>query len=287
MSPIFFALVSYFSWGVGDVIGTITARKLGAFSVMLWSTIISLILMTFYAPFAADELVGLTPFVLGANIAIAAVWLVGWFAFSKALIIGNPSLVGTIASSFSAVAALISIVFLKEVLSWQQSGAIIIIFLGILLATLTKEVFKHKKLIEKGTSFALLSMVCFGVAAAFQKIPVSLIGWFWPQYITFLVFLSLLFLLRAVRHVKIQKPTFKHVLGLLIIQNIILRTGEFTYNAAISKGLVAIVAPIAGSYITLFVPLAFFVFREPITKQQIGGIIITVIGIVCLSVISV
>lgn len=63
--------------------------------------------------------------------------------------------------------------------------------------------------------------------------------------------------------------------------------GTFSYNFAISIGQVALIAPIAGSSSTLFVVLAFLVFKDPIRRQQIVGIITTLIGIVLLSVFSI
>lgn len=55
----------------------------------------------------------------------------------------------------------------------------------------------------------------------------------------------------------------------------------------ISKSSVAVIVPIAGSSPTLFALLAFFVFKESITKQQILGIVTTLVGIVFLSIFSI
>ena len=67
----------------------------------------------------------------------------------------------------------------------------------------------------------------------------------------------------------------------------LVRVAEFSYNLGISKGLVTIVAPIAGANPTLFVVLAFLFLKDPITKQQIIGIITTLIGIALLSFLSI
>ena len=73
----------------------------------------------------------------------------------------------------------------------------------------------------------------------------------------------------------------------LIINSAMVGSGSLSFNYAISKGLVAIVAPIAGSYPTLFALLAFLVFKDSITRQQIFGIGVTLMGIVLLSFFSV
>jgi len=74
---------------------------------------------------------------------------------------------------------------------------------------------------------------------------------------------------------------------LLLPASLLISIGGFSYDIAISQGLVAVVAPIASSSVTLFVVLAFIFLKDPITRQQIIGIITTLIGIVLLSIFSV
>jgi len=90
-----------------------------------------------------------------------------------------------------------------------------------------------------------------------------------------------------VKGLRIEKPTENKALIPLVVSTILVRVAELSYNFAISKGLVAVVAPIAGANITLFVLLAFLIFKDPITKQQIIGIITTLTGIVLLSIFSI
>ena len=72
----------------------------------------------------------------------------------------------------------------------------------------------------------------------------------------------------------------------MVVSTTLVRIAEFSYNAGIGKGLVSIVAPIAGANPILFIILAFIFFKDKITRQQILGIITTLIGIVLLSVLS-
>jgi uncharacterized membrane protein len=129
-------------------------------------------------------------------------------------------------------------------------------------------------------------MLSWGIWIALLKIPVSKIGWFWPNYITFLLF-PLVFLYIKFRKFPIERPTINHAFIPLIVSIALVRVAEFSYNFGISKGLVTIVAPIAGANPTLFVVLAFLFFKDKITKQQIAGIVITLAGIVLLSFFSI
>lgn len=89
------------------------------------------------------------------------------------------------------------------------------------------------------------------------------------------------------RGIKLEKVTKNKAFLILVIATVLVRLAEFAYSLGISYGQVAIVAPIAGANPTLFVLLSFLIFKDPITRQQIAGIITTLIGIVLLSVFSV
>ncbi len=289
MPAIFYALISYVTWGTGDIFSTIISRKLGAFSMTFWGALLSLLLMSFYAPFVLSDLSKLTLLIAVVNLIMSVLFLVGWLTYAQALIDGNPSLVGSIVGAYAGITSLLSVIFFKETLSSLQVLFILTILFGIVLSTLDiKSMIRTKSVVTgKGTLLAVISMVAFAIYATFIRIPVYALGWFWPSFLIYLSFLPMLFLIARFRRITLKKPTYKNALVPMIIGTIILRTGEFTYNIAISKGLVAVVAPIAGAYITLFVPLAFFFFKEPVTKQQIVGILITICGIVALSVVSV
>ena len=84
-----------------------------------------------------------------------------------------------------------------------------------------------------------------------------------------------------------QSPVHQGAFWPLLTQVVLLTGGGFSLNFALEKGLTSIVVPIAGAYPALFVLLAFLVFKDPITRQQIAGIITTLVGIVLLSVFSV
>lgn len=87
--------------------------------------------------------------------------------------------------------------------------------------------------------------------------------------------------------IALQKPNYKNALMPIIICTLLLRIGDFSFNIGISKGMTAVVAPISGAFPTLFALLSFFVFKDPIKKQQILGIIVTLVGIVLLSALSI
>lgn len=287
MEAIVFALVSYFTWGTGIFFESVVARRLRWYSLTFWAFLSSVIVLSLYIPFAIKDLVGLTFNLLILILFLAFIGiLMGTIFYYEALRIGNRALVGTIASSFPAVAVVLSIIFLGERVSIQQTVAIIVIFTGLLLSIVDINAFSNRNLINKATLFAIITMFSWGIYITFIKIPVEKVGWFWPNYITFLLF-PLIFVYLKLKKIKLEMPTTNNALIPLLVSTVLVRIAELSYNFAISKGLVTVVAPIAGANPTIFVILAFLFFKDPITRQQVVGIITTLIGIVLLSIFSV
>ena len=287
MPAIFFALISYIGWGIGILLEAVVARKLGFYSLIFWTYVLSFVLMSFYAPFATGDLKNLTIgiFFLILILSFQALFL-GAFFYYEALRIGNRVLVGTIVSSSPFVSMILSVIFLGERLNNQQFIAIIIIFLGLLLSVINFKQIKSKDLFSKASLLALITMLSWGIYLAFIKIPVNQIGWFWPFYLYYFLF-PIAFIFLKLKKLPLEMPTKNNALAFIIGSVILARVAELSYSFAISKGQVAVVAPIAGANPTLFVILAFLFFKDPITKQQILGIITTLIGIVLLSIFSV
>ena len=288
MSAIMFALISYFAWGTGVFGEAIVVRRLHSYSLIFWSFLLSLLLAAPYALFQLDSFALYTPILLILNFFLAlSTLLLGTVAYYEALKRENPVLVGTIASSFPFVTIIASLVFLGERVSQKQVLAIAIILIGLLLSMIKFEMFTRRKIaVHPPILLAFLAMIVWGLYFTFIKIFVEKVGWFWPNYIAFFAF-PLIFLYTKLRKVKIEKFTKNNALVPLVLSTILVRIAEFSYNAGISRGLVSIVAPIAGANPTLFVLLAFLFFKDKITKQQIIGIVTTLVGIVLLSIFTV
>lgn len=285
MISILFALISYVGWGIGDIFLAIASRKIGGYSSAFWTYIIGIIIGSMVAPFYFYELYSLTLPIFIINIFLGILIISGWVTYNEALQIGNASMVGTISSSFAAITVILSIIIFKDPITFTQIVAIVIIFLGLLLSTLEISEWKRGKLFNKGILLALFTMISWGIVYALIRIPIQVIGWFWTGYIYALLSPIILLFMR-VRKIPLQKPASYKALSLLIFCTMFLASAEYSFNFAISKGYTSIVAPIAGSYPTLFVVIAFFVFKDKITKQQIAGVITALAGIVLLSITS-
>lgn len=280
---IIFAFAAYFGWAIGAFFETVAARRINSYSLTFWGLVIGAVLSSFYLPFAISLANGFTLSILCLNLLLALFFIGGIIIYYEALKIENRSLTGTIAQSFPAFTVIFSILFLGEKLNSIQSAAIIITFIGLVLCVYDfKDTSSEKKTLNKGTILALAVSISWGIYFAFIKLVIEKVGWFWPNYIVFLLF-PLLFLFMRSRKVKLESPVSNNVFWPLVISIILVRVAEYSYNFAITQGQIALVAPIAGANPTLFALLSFALLKDPIRKSQIWGIMVTLAGIVLIS----
>lgn len=286
MTQILFALLAFFGWGTGDIYGGKVARTIGGYSSVFWLYIFSILSASAYIPFALADLQNLSFDCVLILAVLSICSVIPMITLYKGLQVGNASLVGTIGAAFTSITVILSMVFLEEKISSNQILSIIAIFLGVFLLSINLNLLRGKKtLSDKGLPYALISMVLWGVYYTFIKIPVKEIGWFWPSYFTLFSF-PLIYLLVKINKGVIKYPKSVKILSFSILNAVLLNIGAFAYNFALIEGKAAIVAPIAGSYPLLFVLLANSVFKDKITKQKTLGIIISLTGIISLSIFS-
>ena len=286
MIAIIFALVSLLGWGVGDVFTTFASRKVGSYNSTFYGYLFGGLFSAFYIPFALSnwKLFSLPMILLTAFLSV--VCLIGFFSYNEGLKIGNSSLVGTIAGAFTSIVVILSLLFLGEKLATEQLLSIMLIFVGLLLSSINIADLKNKKaMINKGTALALVAMVCWAIYFTFIKIPVQKAGFFWPTFLANVVSVPII-LLFGLKRIKVPKVSIQSGFPAALLSGILLTIGSFGFNLAISGGLSSVVAPVAGAYPALFALLAFFIFKDPITRQQKLGMVGTLFGIILLAYFS-
>ena len=284
---ILFALIALVGWGVGDIFGTKVARKIGNVYGFFWLHIFALLFSSLYIPWAGrieNFTYLLLAFLLGLIVSFSSL------LYFRGLEVGNASLVGTIAGSFSIITIALSMIFFGEKVTLVQLMGIILVILGVILSSFKIEDSKRKTwqsfLSNPGIIYALIAMVGWGIYFAFIRIPAEKIGWFWSYYpANFTAFLLIPFgLIKSNAFDIFKKPqTFTHTVLFMILVTI----ATFAYNLGILRGLTSIVAPISGSYPVLFVILTRIVFKDRLSRQQKLGVISALAGILVISFASV
>jgi drug/metabolite transporter (DMT)-like permease len=281
--------VSYVGFASGDFVSVFLSKKLNPILLTVLSCMLRIFFYLLFSPFFWPLLSGLTWQIFIINILIGSSTVLGYVLFYKAISKTNPAIAGSIASSWSAPALLYSIVFLGEKITVVQSLFILLILIGIFLVSFELQALKKISLRQdSGIRYALVVMFLWAVCGSFIKIPIAHIGWYWATLFQLTPSIVLIpFALQKIEIKKLNKSKVFNTLPQLLLYVVITMIAESSYNIAISTGQASLVAPIGGSYSTLFVILAFIFFKDKITKQQIVGVVATIVGIACLAFASV
>lgn len=283
MLAIGFALLAFIGWGAGNVFGGLVSRKIGGYSTTFWQYIFCFLLSSLYLPFAWGDLAKFNENILIWTIILNVFGVIPVVFLYEGMRIGNATIAGTISSAFSAIVVILSVIFLGDRLNLGQIIAVVIIILGVIYSSVDLKTVRIKSLFtDKSVPYALAAMIGWGIYFAFIRIPVQQVGWFWPAYMSALS-LPLLFLYMKFRNIPLVIIKDRQSIGWTFLNALAINGAAFAYNLTILSGQISVVAPIAGSYPVLFVILSRFIFKDKITKQQLAGIIITLLGIVYLS----
>lgn len=286
MIAIVFSLIAALSWGTADIFGGLVAKKIGGYSSALWSYILSLVLTSFYVPFALHQLSNITWESIIWLILLTPLGIIPLMSLYEGIKVGNASLVGTIAGASGGLTVILSVIFLKESVNLIQIISIIAILIGLALSSLDFKSLNFKQMLsDRGVPYALITLITWGVYFAFIKIPINNIGWFWPAYFSWLGF-PLVIIFMKIKKIAIEIPKGNKTWSFSVINSLLLAVALFAFNIALSYGQNSIVSPLSSSYPALFAILAYFVFKDRLNKQQILGIIITLGGVISLSLAS-
>ncbi len=277
-----FALGAFFLWGLADVFAALSSRRVGNLATFVVIQLVGLGLFLILFPFFAGTF---DLFYFCIAFVLAVVDSLGLIFFYKAFEEGNVSLNGTIAGSFGLVTVIIALVFFGETLSNLAEVGILLVFVGLVMATLKfKELLGNnlaKSFSDRGVLFAFLTMLFWGIYFGFLRIPVEKIGWYWAMLpLSFMLPFIIVFpsIRKNLKQI-VKKPTDYNY---SVLHSLTAFGGTIAFNLGIGVGNTSLVAPIASASPILFVVLSRFVFKDRLTHQQWAGIVLALLGIVIL-----
>lgn len=286
IAVVLLALVAHVGYALADFSGAVGARKFSSRAMSLMAWVAGVLIYFVLAPFLLDLHFYLWPVLVAAftGVLFAIVFPLFLIAVEK----GNATLGGVVAGTFPFWIVILSIIFYDETLTYAQTGGIALIIVGIVLSALhlTRKTRLHN-LLNKYTFLALLVSLLWGIGYTIYKYPVDKLGWFETGFINSIV--------GTITSIVWLYPKLKGKLSIIIkrhwrfplLNALYGVTATLAYGFALTKGNSSIVGPLAGSYSGLYAILSYFKFKETLTKLQVLGVIIIVIGIITLSYFSV
>ncbi len=281
---IILGLITFIGWGTGDLFTIVSARKIGANLTTFWVFFFSFALALLFYPLAPHNLSGITFPLLILNIFLGILFVSGNVLISEAFRLSSAPLVGIIIQAFPAVVLLLSSLIFKDSISPLKWVFITVIFVGVFLCSVDiRKLKRSERIIDKGTGLALVAMVFLSAFFTFSRPLINAYGWYLPSLIATACFPVIFVFIKKKKEKFYFPKTWKIIVACFLV-GLLIRSGDFALNWGLSiPDASSIVAPIAGASPILFVTMSYLFFKDKLNKQQILGILITLIGIVFLT----
>jgi drug/metabolite transporter (DMT)-like permease len=275
LSALALALGASLAWGVADFVGPLWGRTWGALRVLLWAQLAGVAAIA-----AAVAIRGQGPHGWQILLAIPAALsgTLGLYAYYRGMAVGAMSVVAPIAG----VSAIVPVVFgiaTGDSLSAAQVAGVVCAILGVGLASL--EHHEGTRRVAAGVGLAALAAVGFG----FYFPPMHAAGstdFWWASILFRTTAFTVVAAAVAVRRPPLRlRPRDLVIVAAVGVGDTI---GNVLYAASSSHGLVSLTSVLASLYPIVTVMLAAAVLHEHVAVSQRAGIVLTLTGVVLISV---
>lgn len=272
-------IIAVLMWGLADFFGAKASRQTGSIRAAFWSQVISvsIFVIIFLIFFGLPSLSGIEiGLIVLAGFLNASAMIARYESFKR----GKLGVTSPIVNSYPLITLILVILFLGESIGFLQIiGALLIIIGGVLSSFKLHKI--HVDGIPDGVSFALVSMITYGILFALVGNLVDKMGWFIP---VFLLRLSQMPFLAAYAYGTKTSFKFPKEAWLPIVMVGLATTFAFaSYGLGVSIASSATVAPLLAAIPLTGAILARVFFKEKLDTNQIIGIVGIAIGIVLLA----
>lgn len=281
---VLFALFTLFLWGGGDFLIQRTTRQIGNWETVFLIGLFGTILLT---PFVYQDVVRyLSAASIIAVLAVASIFgLVASLFDFESLKKGKIAAVEPILALEIPTVAVLSLIFLKEVLSLLELFLIAVIIIGLVLVSLREHNFKllRSKGLEKGVILMTIAAILMGGTAFFvgygSRITNPLfVNWFVAIIATVFMAAYLFFKGTLPRLVKNVLKSPKLVFTTCLFDNL----AWISFAAAVLFIPITIAMTLSENFIAVAVLLGLIVNREMLRLHQKIGFVLALAGTVVL-----
>ena len=281
---VLFALFTLFLWGGGDFLIQRTTRQIGNWETVFLIGLFGTILLT---PFVYQDVVRyLSAASIIAVLAVASIFgLVASLFDFESLKKGKIAAVEPILALEIPTVAVLSLIFLKEVLSLLELFLIAVIIIGLVLVSLRERNFKllRSKGLEKGVILMTIAAILMGGTAFFvgygSRITNPLfVNWFVALIATVFMAAYLFFKGTLPRLVKNVLKSPKLVFTTCLFDNL----AWISFAAAVLFIPITIAMTLSENFIAVAVLLGLIVNREMLRLHQKIGFVLALAGTVVL-----
>lgn len=273
-------------WGLADCTAATVSRLTGSFQVVLGFHLISvaalggIVLVTG----AIDDM---APAEALPVVWVGALGAISYACFYKSLEIGPISIVSPIISAYAAVTLVLAVIVLEESLTAGQTLAVVIVMLGVLLASADlARVHRIERRQAFGIALALVTSIAVGgfvFGSAYYAIDH---GWLLPLFLA--RGFSAVFLVTAAARDRAWR--FEGVssrwLGLVAVLALVDTAGYVAFNLGAERAETSIVSAASAPYAVIPIVAGVLLLRERPGRIQWAGVVAVIAGVVLLGLLS-
>ena len=275
MEPLLLALGASLAWGVGDFVGPLVSRSIGALPVLFWAQVGGVASIVIAVAVRGEGPVGWAVlYAIGA----AFGGMLGLAAYYRGMVAGAMSVVAPIAGA-SAVIPVVFGIATGDSPSVAQVFGVVCALLGVALASV--EHHEGQRRVAAGAGLALLAACGFGFYFPWMHAAGKVDFW-WAS----LVFRTTALLLVASVAAGARPPLRirPRYLAIACAVGIVDTAGNVSFAASSGKGLISLTAVLASLYPVVTVLLAASTLHEHVARLQKAGIALTLAGVVLIGV---
>jgi drug/metabolite transporter (DMT)-like permease len=282
-----YGLLSALSWGISTLLAAVAARRIGALRTVVIGEAAGLAgywTLFLFGHFSLRGVGGGTAWllVLAGVIAVA-----GYLAMYRGLESGHVGLVSAISACYGGVIAVLSVVLLREHLTAAAIAGIAATVAGVMVAVTQRGTAPGAtpngvRAPAIGVAFGLVAALCYGVGGFMIGRYTLNLGWLVPVVVArggaMVILLGLLATpLRGPADVQLAPG-----LAWALAAGLTDAAGLVFFTRGDQVGLVAVTAAVSSAYPVIPLIGGLLIFRERLMRQQIGGAVLIVAGLILL-----
>jgi drug/metabolite transporter (DMT)-like permease len=284
---ILLGLTAALSWGLADYFAALASRRTGAFRVVLGFHLAAMVLLAGLLLVTGEGLSDVSRGDLAWFAFLGVLGTVSYLAFYQALAIGPISIVSPIVSAYAAVTVVCAVVIGGERLAGGETAAIVVVILGVLLASSDLAQMRHlERIALLGILLALLTAVVIGAFVYGVAYFSEEYGWLVPIFLA-RGFTTLLLVLVSLRgrewRFDDRSPRLlATIVGIAVVDTL----GYVAFNFGVRHEDTSVVATAAAPYAVVPIVAGVFLLHERPRATQWAGIALVIAGLVLLGLVS-
>jgi drug/metabolite transporter (DMT)-like permease len=279
-------LTAALCWGLSDVCATFASRRAAPFGIVLGFHVLSVAALLVAVAFVGglDAVTSEAVLVLLANgLAGAAAYVF----FYRALAAGPISIVSPVVSGYAAVTVVLAVIVLGERLGGGETVAVVVAFVGVLLASVdVRQLHRIERQEVGGILLALLAMCLIGVFLFWIAYYTEELGWLVPILLGRIFTTAFLVAAAAAGRTWRLGDRSRLVLGLIAAIATLDTVGYVAFNLGIENDETSLVATAAAPYAVVPIVVGVAFLDERPAPSQWAGVAAVIAGIVLLGLFS-